>query len=72
MNWKKILRENEARGFLGMLGSIDYMHWAWKNCPKGWAGMFTRGDKGVPAMILEAVASHNPRIWHAFFGTAGS
>jgi hypothetical protein len=35
-------------------------------------GGFTRGDKGVPTMILEAVASHNLRIWHAFFGTAGS
>jgi hypothetical protein len=34
--------------------------------------MFTRGDKGVPTMILEAVASHDLRIWHAFFGTAGS
>ncbi|XP_012700776.1 uncharacterized protein LOC105913478 [Setaria italica] len=69
---EKILEENEARGFPGMLGSIDCMHWAWKNCPKGWAGMFTRGDKGVPTMILEAVASHDLRIWHAFFGTAGS
>jgi len=69
---EKILRENEARGFLGMLGSIDCMHWAWKNCPKGWAGMFTRGDKGVPTMILEAVATRDLRIWHAFFGTAGS
>ncbi|XP_062209204.1 uncharacterized protein LOC133910985 [Phragmites australis] len=69
---EKILQENEARGFPGMLGSIDCMHWAWKNCPKGWAGMFTRGDKGVPTMILEAVASHDLRIWHAFFGTPGS
>ncbi|XP_072148025.1 uncharacterized protein [Setaria viridis] len=69
---EKILQENEARGFPGMLGSIDCMHWAWKNCPKDWAGMFTRGDKGVPTMILEAVVSHNLRIWHAFFGTAGS
>ena len=64
---EKKLQENETRGFSGMLGSIDCMHWAWKNCPKGWAGMFTRGDKGVPTMILEAVASHNLRIWHAFF-----
>ena len=69
---EKKLQENETRGFSGMLGSIDCMHWVWKNCPKGWAGMFTRGDKGVPTMILEAVASHNLRIWHAFFGTAGS
>jgi hypothetical protein len=64
---EKILQENEACGFSGMLGSIDCMHWAWKNCPKGWAGMFTRDDKGVPTMILEAVASHDLRIWHAFF-----
>ncbi|CAN6338303.1 unnamed protein product [Urochloa humidicola] len=69
---EKILQENEARGFPGMYGSIDCMHWSWKNCPKGWAGMFTSGTKGVPTMILEAVATKNLHIWHAFFGTAGS
>uniref|UniRef100_J3MSI3 Uncharacterized protein n=1 Tax=Oryza brachyantha TaxID=4533 RepID=J3MSI3_ORYBR len=37
-----------------------------------WAGMFTRGDKKVPTMILEAVSSRDLRIWHAFFGTAGA
>jgi hypothetical protein len=62
----------EACGFPGMLGSIDCMHWQWENCPIGWRGSFTRGDKGVPTMILEAVASQDLRIWHAFFGTAGS
>ncbi|XP_012699996.1 uncharacterized protein LOC105913484 [Setaria italica] len=69
---EKILQDNESRGFPGMIGSIDCMHWTWKNCPKGWAGMFTRGDKRVPTMILEAVASRDLRIWHAFFGTAGA
>jgi hypothetical protein len=69
---EKILQQNEACGFPDMIGSIDCMHWRWKNCPKAWAGFFTRGDKGCPTMILEAVASRDRRIWHAFFGTAGS
>lgn len=69
---EKVLQENESHGFLGMFESIYCMHWASKNCPKGWVGMFTRGDKNVPTMILEVVASHDLHIWHAFFGTAGS
>jgi len=64
---EQILQENEARGFPGCMGSIDCMHWAWKNCPKGWAEQFTSGKQGVPTIILEAVASKNLRIWHAFF-----
>ena len=68
---KVILSEYEARGFPGCKGSIDGMHWAWKNCPAGWAGQY-QGKEGHPTMILEAVASQNLRIWHAFFGTPGS
>jgi hypothetical protein len=69
---KKKLIRNKARGFPGILGSIDCMHWAWKNWLKGWAGIFKRSDKGVPTMILEVVATQDLRIWHAFFGTTGS
>ncbi|CAJ2631401.1 unnamed protein product [Trifolium pratense] len=69
---QKILHVSELRGFPGMIGSIDCMHWEWKNCPKAWEGQFTRGDKGTTTVILEAVASHDLWIWHAFFGCPGT
>ena len=59
--------------FPGMMGSIDCMHWEWRNCPVAWKGQFTSGFKGRhPTMILEAVADYRLRIWHAYFGVAGS
>ncbi|XP_062012166.1 uncharacterized protein LOC133728749 [Rosa rugosa] len=35
---RKLLAKAQRKGFLGMIGSIDCMHWQWKNCPTGWAG----------------------------------
>ena len=59
-------------GFPGMLGSIDCTHWVWENCPNAWRGQFTRGDHGVPTVILEPVVSQDLWFWHAFFGMEGS
>lgn len=67
----RLLAIGESRGFPGMLGSIDCMHWSWKNCPVAWQGMYM-GHKKEPTIIREAVASKDLWIWHAFFGMPGS
>jgi hypothetical protein len=67
----RLLEMNKARGFPGMLGSIDCMHWRWKNCPAAWHGQF-KGHKKDATIILEAVADQETWIWHAFFGMPGS
>ena len=69
---ERLLKIGESRGFPGMFGSIDCMHRHWERCPVAWKGQFNRGDQKVPTIILEAVASHDLWIWHAFFGVAGS
>ncbi|XP_076954228.1 uncharacterized protein LOC143628555 [Bidens hawaiensis] len=61
-----------VHGFPGMLGSLDCMHWSWRNCPTAWRGQYTRGYHGHPTIMLEAVASYDLWIWHAFFGVAGA
>jgi hypothetical protein len=66
-----LLAKAEERGFPGMLGSIDCMHWQWRNCPVAHAGQFTRGDIKYPTIILEVVASYDRWIWHAFLGWSG-
>ena len=62
----------ERHGFPGMLGSLDCMHWEWAMCPVAWQGQYHRGDKPHPSVILEAAASQDAWIWHAFFGCAGA
>jgi hypothetical protein len=67
----QILAFNKARGFPGMLRSIDCMHWKWKNCLFSWQRMYKGHKKGC-TVILEAVATHDLWILHSFFGMPGS
>ncbi|ETN17200.1 hypothetical protein PPTG_21630 [Phytophthora nicotianae INRA-310] len=68
---ERLLAMHNKRGFVGMLGSLDCMHWAWKNCPTAWAGQYT-GKESKPTIVLEAVVSRDLWFWHAFFGMPGS
>jgi hypothetical protein len=54
-------------GFSEMLGSVDCMHWEWKNCPSTWHGQYTR-HAHEPTIIHEVIVSKDLWIWHAFFG----
>ena len=61
-----LLREGEDRGFPCMIGSIDCMHWEWKNCPAGCKGMYQVRSR-TTTLILEAFSSRDLCILHAFF-----
>ncbi|XP_028075042.1 uncharacterized protein LOC114277350 [Camellia sinensis] len=67
----RLLQEGEQRGFPGMLGSLDCMHCRWDKCLSAQAGAYT-GHYHKPTVVLEAVASYDLWIWHAFFGMPGS
>jgi hypothetical protein len=67
----RMLDINNKRGFPGCIGSLDCMHWAWKNCPSSMAGQY-KGKEKRPTVVLEAVADQRLWIGHVFFGTAGA
>jgi hypothetical protein len=52
----RLLHVAEQRGFPGMLGSIDCMHWEWERCPTTLHGQY-RGHLKKPMITLEFVAS---------------
>ncbi|XP_050149001.1 uncharacterized protein LOC126624050 isoform X2 [Malus sylvestris] len=37
---RRLLRKGEMRCFPGMIGSMECMHWTWKNCPSAWQGAY--------------------------------
>nr|XP_043617486.1 uncharacterized protein LOC122589274 [Erigeron canadensis] len=68
----RLYEVHEARHhFLGMIGSIDCIHWTWRNFPHSLRGQYYRGDHERSTIILGAVASYDLWFWHAYFGVAG-
>ncbi|XP_023768360.1 uncharacterized protein LOC111916947 [Lactuca sativa] len=60
-----------VHGLPRMLGSLDCMNWRWNVCPKAYQGQYTKGNYHYPTVVLEAVASQDLWIWHAFFDSSG-
>jgi hypothetical protein len=54
----RLMSLGESRGFLGMVKSLDFMHWKWKNCPYAQQGQYQDHHK-KPTTILETVASQD-------------
>ena len=65
------LKINANRGFPGLFGSLDCTHWEWKNCPVAWQGQF-QDRSGSKSLIMEAIATKDLWIWHAYIGMPGS
>nr|GEW70026.1 hypothetical protein [Tanacetum cinerariifolium] len=71
---EKLYRHHEEKhGFSGMLGCLDCTDWEWFGCPYAFKAQYIKRDHGLnPFILLEAAASQDLWIWHAFFGVAGS
>ncbi|GJX20924.1 ALP1-like protein isoform X1 [Tanacetum coccineum] len=73
-NIEKLYQHHEEKhGFSGMLESLDCTDYEWFGCLYAFKGQYVRRDHGSnPFILLEAVASQDLWIWHAFFDVAGS
>ena len=65
-DFDKWLSKNEACGFPRMFASLDCMHSEWKNYPVAWQEDLSDRN-GKKSIILEAIATEDLHIWHAFF-----
>nr|GEW02115.1 hypothetical protein [Tanacetum cinerariifolium] len=55
------------------MGNLDCTDWAWFGCPIAHKAQYCRRDHGPdPFALLDAVASNDLWMWHAFFDVSGS
>ncbi|XP_062119105.1 uncharacterized protein LOC133832832 [Humulus lupulus] len=72
---RRLLQMGEVCGFPHMLGSIDCMHWEWKNCPVAWKGQFTLGSNNdlnvlnQSPLFTDILQGQAPRVEFMINGT---
>ncbi|XXQ32282.1 DDE Tnp4 domain-containing protein [Plasmodiophora brassicae] len=54
-----------------MFGSLDCTHFKWDKCPVAWQGQYLDKD-GQFSVIMEAIATMDLWIWHAYVGLPGA
>ncbi|XP_052181866.1 uncharacterized protein LOC127794658 [Diospyros lotus] len=54
----RLMTVAEQRGFTGMSGSIDCMHWKWANYPTAWHGMYTELAEGRGPEVKYTINGH--------------
>ncbi|XP_008227328.1 PREDICTED: uncharacterized protein LOC103326855 [Prunus mume] len=53
---RRLVQKAKAQSLPRIIGSIDCVHWQWKNCPTAWQGDYGN-RKGQKIIILEAIDS---------------
>ncbi|KAI5347282.1 hypothetical protein L3X38_015161 [Prunus dulcis] len=68
---QRLLQKAESRGFPGMIGSIDCMHWQWKNCPTAWQGDYgnIKGQKSQSPVFNDVLRGEAPNITYEINNT---
>ncbi|XP_068328020.1 uncharacterized protein [Pyrus communis] len=59
MDLRRLLRKGEMRGFPGMIGSIDRMHWTLKNCPSAWSAAKMFDVEALRSIMMTCIILHN-------------
>ncbi|KAL9673873.1 hypothetical protein QQ045_030135 [Rhodiola kirilowii] len=58
-DWSHLLARAEHRGFPGMIGSIDCMHWEWKNCSTTWQGSYSGAQNDLNVLDQSDIFNSN-------------
>ncbi|XP_068336453.1 uncharacterized protein [Pyrus communis] len=66
MDLQRLLKKAEMRGFPGMIGSIDCMHWTWKKCPSAWQGAY--GNRKRAKMFNDVRQGKAPKVTYCVNG----